>query len=130
MFLILIVGFSKFLKCNIMEMTITKEQNRLQPLSGELPCCGFCYLVKIDIETKLDAYWLKEDLLEALPDAKCDFVDDSFQLLKITSALPLRVSEMKSVFKHYKMNYSIVDAKKSRKQEPPTEVLNSILSLI
>lgn len=115
-----------------MEMTVTKETKRAQQNHGGQPCCGFCYLVKIDVESKLDAYWLKEDLMEALPDAICDFYDDSFQYIKITSALPLRVSELKSVFKHYKMEYSIVDAKKTRNeaQQSRSEVLNSLLSLI
>lgn len=102
-----------------------KQVNRC--LSGN----EFCYLIHISLESKLDAYWLKEDIVETLPDVKCDFVDDTFQTIRVSSKLPLRVSELKSIFNHYKMDYNIVSINNNRRENHSNEeVLNSLLNLI
>ncbi len=72
---------------------------------------GFCYLLEIQVETKLDAYWLIEDIEETLPDVNCEFVDETFQNLRLSSQLPLQMSELKSIFRHYTMEYQILDSR-------------------
>lgn len=88
---------------------------------------GFCYLLEIRVETKLDAYWLIEDIEETLPDVNCEFVDETFQNLRLSSKLPLQMSELKSIFRHYIMEYQILDSR-----EPENwhfESHNSLLEL-
>jgi len=74
----------------------------------------YCIL-KVNLESKLDAYWLKEDITETFPDVICEFTDDAFQYLKISSRYPLRFTELYTVFNHYKMDFKVVIPKRNRR---------------
>ncbi|PZR19929.1 MAG: hypothetical protein DI539_12410 [Flavobacterium psychrophilum] len=56
-----------------------------------------------------DAFWLREDILEIIPNCRCEYLDNSFRLLCVCSETLFSENELKPVFELYKMEFSIVE---------------------
>lgn len=57
----------------------------------------------------IDAFWLREDILETIPNCRCEYLDNNFRLLSVSSDILFSENELKPVFKSYKMEFSVVE---------------------
>lgn len=66
-------------------------------------------LFKTKFRKTIDAFWLREDILETIPNCQCEYLDSSFRLLSVSSETLFSENELKPVFELYKTEFSIVE---------------------
>ncbi|WP_449388255.1 hypothetical protein [Chryseobacterium lineare] len=66
-------------------------------------------LFKTKFRKIIDAFWLREDILETIPNCQCEYLDSSFRLLSVSSETLFSENELKPVFELYKTEFSIVE---------------------
>ncbi|MBO9691708.1 hypothetical protein [Chryseobacterium sp.] len=62
----------------------------------------------------IDAFWLREDILETIPNCQCEYLDNNFRLLIVSSETLFSENELKPVFELYETEFSIVERNTSR----------------
>ena len=65
-------------------------------------------LFKTKFKKIIDAFWLREDILETIPDCQCEYLDNNFRLLSVSSETLFSENELKPVFELYKTEFSII----------------------
>ncbi|MBP2615671.1 hypothetical protein [Chryseobacterium jejuense] len=71
-------------------------------------------LFKTKFKKIIDAFWLREDILETIPNCQCEYLDSNFRLLSVSSETLFSENELKPVFELYKTEFSIVERNISR----------------
>lgn len=66
-------------------------------------------LFKTKFRKIIDAFWLREDILETIPNCQCEYLDNSFRLLSVSSETLFSENELKPVFELYKTEFYIVE---------------------
>lgn len=66
-------------------------------------------LFKTTFKKIMDAFWLREDILETLPNCECEYLDNSFSFLSVTSETLFSENELKPIFELYKTEFCIVE---------------------
>lgn len=66
-------------------------------------------LFKTKFRKIIDAFWLREDILETIPNCQCEYLDNNFRLLSVSSETLFSENELKPVFELYKTEFSIVE---------------------
>ncbi|WP_343658098.1 hypothetical protein [Chryseobacterium sp.] len=62
----------------------------------------------------IDAFWLREDILETIPNCECEYLDNNFRLLSVSSETLFSENELKPVFELYETEFSILERNSSR----------------
>ncbi|SEM11300.1 hypothetical protein SAMN05421856_101163 [Chryseobacterium taichungense] len=71
-------------------------------------------LFKTRFKKIIDAFWLREDILEIIPNCQCEYLDNNFRLLCVSSETLFSENELKPVFELYKTEFFIVEQNISR----------------
>ncbi|MDQ1095895.1 hypothetical protein QE441_002972 [Chryseobacterium sp. SORGH_AS909] len=66
-------------------------------------------LFKTRFKIIIDAFWLREDILETIPNCRCEYLDNSFKLLYVASETLFSENDLKWLFELYKMEFSIIE---------------------
>lgn len=66
-------------------------------------------LFKLKFKEIMDAFWLREDILELIPNCKCEYMDNDFRCLNVSSETLFSVNELRPVFELYKTEFSILN---------------------
>lgn len=67
-------------------------------------------LFKTKFRKIIDAFWLREDILETIPDCECEYLDTNFRILSVSSETLFSENELKPVFELYKTEFSLVES--------------------
>ncbi|MEY8760906.1 hypothetical protein [Chryseobacterium tongliaoense] len=70
-------------------------------------------LFKTKFKKIIDAFWLREDILETIPNCRCEYLDNNFRHLSVSSETLFSENELKPLFELYKMEFSIVEQNNS-----------------
>ncbi|GEJ43588.1 hypothetical protein [Chryseobacterium sp. ON_d1] len=62
----------------------------------------------------IDAFWLREDILETIPNCECEYLDNNFRLLSVSSETLFSENELKPVFELYETEFSILERNSSK----------------
>lgn len=71
-------------------------------------------LFKTRFKKIIDAFWLREDILEIIPNCQCEYLDNNFRLLSVSSETLFSENELKPVFELYETEFFIVEQNISR----------------
>ncbi|WEK70402.1 MAG: hypothetical protein P0Y62_02375 [Candidatus Chryseobacterium colombiense] len=62
----------------------------------------------------IDTFWLREDILETIPNCQCEYLDNNFRFLSVSSETLFSENELKPVFELYETEFSILERNSSR----------------
>ncbi|KFE96966.1 hypothetical protein [Chryseobacterium luteum] len=68
----------------------------------------------------MDAFWLREDIKELLPNCECEYLDNDFRLLSVSSETIFYENELKPVFESYEISFSSASNRNTCIQQKPT----------
>lgn len=66
-------------------------------------------LFKTKFKKIIDAFWLREDILETIPNCRCEYLDNNFRLLSVSSDILFSENELKAIFELYETEFYIVE---------------------